>query len=128
MDDYRLCCEFVSLPNFMISQCETTELQPPLNLCGSLMRNTFLRISIWVLGLSALIRNAVVIVQRATECHGTRNRNRNTNISHSIIVLNLSVSDFIMGVYMLIIAVADLHFDETYSTGPSNGGQAWYAK
>ena len=99
----------------MISQCETTELQPPLNLCGSLMQNTLLRVSMWVLGLSALIGNTVVIIQRARGDDGTRNRNQDKKISHSIMVLNLAVSDFMMGVYMLIIAVADLHFGEKYS-------------
>ena len=69
----------------------------------------------WVLGLSALIGNTLVIVQRAREGDGTRNRNQNKKISHSIMVLNLAVSDFMIGFYMLIIAVADLHFGEKYS-------------
>ncbi|XP_033639099.1 G-protein coupled receptor GRL101-like [Asterias rubens] len=113
VDDYRLCCEFVSLPTFQASQCHTTELQPPLNLCGSLMQNDLLRVSMWVLGLSALIGNAVVIITRSVDTDKSKPSIR--KISHSIMVLNLAISDFMMGVYMLIIAGADLHFGDKYS-------------
>ncbi|XP_038052721.1 uncharacterized protein LOC119725387 [Patiria miniata] len=110
VDDYRLCCEFVSSIGFDVSNCITTELQPPLNLCGSLMRNTLLRVAMWVLGLSALIGNAVVIVWRC--CQGKEKGGKKT---HSFLVLNLAVSDLMMGVYMLMIAVADIYFGEKYS-------------
>ncbi|XP_071795620.1 uncharacterized protein [Asterias amurensis] len=116
VDDYRLCCEFVkSLTNFKESSCETTELQPPLNLCGSLMQNTLLRVSMWVLGLSALIGNAVVIIQRIKESCDRKSHNHPSRVSRSIMVLGLAVSDFMMGVYMLIIAGADVYYGEGYS-------------
>ena len=117
VDDYRLCCEFISsLRSFNINQCQTIELQPPLSLCGSLMQNNFLRVSMWILGLSALIGNAVVIIKRSmdTEDHA-KSGNHSKKVIHSIMVLNLAISDFMMGVYMLIIAGADLHFGEKYS-------------
>ncbi|XP_022097859.1 uncharacterized protein LOC110983163 [Acanthaster planci] len=110
VDDYRLCCEFVSSVDFDVANCFTTELQPPLNLCGSLMRNNLLRVAMWILGLSALIGNAVVIVWRCYQ--GKEIGGKKT---HSFFVLNLAVSDLMMGVYMLMIAVADVHFGEKYS-------------
>ncbi|XP_071795943.1 uncharacterized protein [Asterias amurensis] len=113
VDDYRLCCEFVSLPSFQASQCHTTELQPPLNICGSLMQNNLLRVSMWVLGLSALIGNAVVIIQRSMDTDMSKPSSR--KICHSVMVLSLAISDFMMGVYMLIIAGADIYYGEKYS-------------
>ncbi|XP_038052728.1 uncharacterized protein LOC119725396 [Patiria miniata] len=115
VDDYRLCCEFVELlPHFPVTNCKTTEAQPPLNLCGDLMRNQLLRVSMWVLGLSALIGNAVVIIWRCFQ--GEEKGGRRT---HSFFVFNLAISDLMMGVYMLIIAGADIHFGEDYSNEAS---------
>ena len=77
------------------------------------MQNDLLRVSMWVLGLSALIGNAVVIITRSVDTDKSKPSIR--KISHSIMVLNLAISDFMMGVYMLIIAGADLHFGDKYS-------------
>ena len=63
----------------------------------------------WVLGISALIGNLVVIVWRF--CQGRENRGKKT---HSLFVFNLAASDLMMGVYMLIIAGADVYYGETY--------------
>ncbi|XP_022103182.1 uncharacterized protein LOC110985962 isoform X2 [Acanthaster planci] len=110
VDDHRLCCEFKSSIGLDVSNCFTTERQPPLNLCGSLMRNNFLRVSMWILGLSALVGNAAVIIRRC--CQGKEKGGKRT---HSFFVLNLAVSDFMMGVYMLMIAGADVYFGNKYS-------------
>ncbi|XP_022097847.1 uncharacterized protein LOC110983154 [Acanthaster planci] len=115
VDNYRLCCDFVASVNgFELENCKTTEAMPPLNLCGNLMQNKLLRVAMWVLGLSALIGNAVVIVWRC--CQGKTNGGKKR---YSFLVLNLAISDFMMGVYMLIIAGADVYFGEKYSSVPS---------
>ncbi|XP_033639087.1 uncharacterized protein LOC117299647 [Asterias rubens] len=114
VDDYRLCCRFdeeVPSKEFDYSKCTTTELQPPLNICGSLMRNDPLRASLWILGLSALIGNLVVIIWRCR-----RGKELGENETHSFLVLNLAISDLMMGVYMLIIAIADIRLGKSYSS------------
>ena len=73
------------------------------------MRNNLLRVSMWCLGVSALIGNVVVILWRLC---GKEEGGKKT---HSFFVVNLAISDFMMGAYMLTIAVADLHFGERYS-------------
>ncbi|XP_022111043.1 uncharacterized protein LOC110990376 [Acanthaster planci] len=111
VDDYRLCCDFLrDIRDFEISSCQTTQAQPPLNLCGSLMQNDGLRACMWVLAISAVFGNLAVIVWRLRHCEGNSAKK-----THSFLVVNLAVSDFIMGVYMLIIAAADIHFGESYS-------------
>ncbi|XP_071795642.1 G-protein coupled receptor GRL101-like [Asterias amurensis] len=119
VDDYRLCCKFdeeVPSKEFDYSKCTTTELQPPLNICGSLMRNDPLRASLWILGLSALIGNLVVIIWRCR-----RGKELGENETHSFLVLNLAISDLMMGVYMLIIAIADIFLGKSYS----NNAKEW---
>ncbi|XP_038053549.1 G-protein coupled receptor GRL101-like [Patiria miniata] len=112
VDDYRLCCNLLrDIPGFQIGNCHTTQSQPPLNLCGSLMQNYGLRVCMWVLGISALFGNFGVIVWRLWHRDGNEVKK-----THSLLVLNLAVSDFIMGVYMLMIAAADIHYGEWYST------------
>ncbi|XP_071795646.1 G-protein coupled receptor GRL101-like [Asterias amurensis] len=114
VDDYRLCCRFdeeVPSKEFDYSKCTTTELQPPLNICGSLMRNDPLRASLWILGLSALIGNLIVIIWRCR-----RGKELGENETHSFLVLNLAISDLMMGVYMLIIAFADILLGKSYSS------------
>ncbi|XP_022112155.1 uncharacterized protein LOC110991203 [Acanthaster planci] len=109
VDDYRLCCDFAVLEHFSVNEdCITTELQPPLNLCGSLLQTNLLRVAMWVLGLSALLGNVVAIIWRLK---GTGDRCKKT---HSFMVMNLAVSDFMMGVYMVMVAAADLSYGETY--------------
>ncbi|XP_038047561.1 uncharacterized protein LOC119721553 [Patiria miniata] len=110
VDDYRLCCDLAELEHFSVEEdCRTTELQPPLNLCGSLLQNHVLRVALWVLGLSALFGNVVVIIWRIKGAGG-----RGGKKTHSFMVLNLAISDFMMGVYMLMIAGADLSYGEAY--------------
>ncbi|XP_038052722.1 uncharacterized protein LOC119725388 [Patiria miniata] len=115
VDDYQLCCEFVAaIEGFELDNCQTTEAMPPLNLCGSLMPNEPLRVFLWVLAFSALIGNAVVIVWR---CY--QGKEKGGKKTHTFFVLNLAISDLIMGVYMLIIAGADVHYGTRYSQGAS---------
>ena len=79
--------------------------------CEDLMRNQVLRICMWVLGLSALLGNGVVIFWRLTPSQRTKHRK---NRVQSILILNLAIADGLMGVYMIIIAAADLYFRNVY--------------
>ena len=117
VNDYRLCCEFISaIPGFNYSKCKTTYLKSPLSHCASLMRNHVLRVFIWIIGIGALIGNSVVIIWRCRQRTETCE-----NKTHSFLVLNLAISDLVMGFYMLIIAIADLQFGEKYF----NGAERW---
>ncbi|XP_038053417.1 uncharacterized protein LOC119725894 isoform X2 [Patiria miniata] len=113
LDDHRLCCEFRKRETFDVDNCFTTEQQSPLFNCGSLMQNTFLRVSMWFLGLSAVIGNLGVVVWRSwTSVNG--NLGHGTKYVNNFLILNLAVSDFLMGIYMVIIAAADVSFGEAY--------------
>ena len=63
----------------------------------------------WVLGISAVIGNAIVITSRYRE----RTSNEKAAVQ-SFLVLNLALADFWMGVYMLIIAGTDVYYGNRY--------------
>ncbi|XP_072045820.1 uncharacterized protein [Amphiura filiformis] len=104
VDDHVLCCHISDLDN-----CVTLEPQPPLFMCGSLMQNLVLRVSMWILGISALVGNVYVVVVRIQE--KTRSP---IQYKQSFLVGNLAVSDCLMGVYMVILASVDLYYGNEY--------------
>lgn len=73
------------------------------------MQNAFLRISMWILGVSACFGNIFVIFLRLTE----KNKHSSKAV-HSFLVFNLAVSDFMMGCYMLILASVDVYYGDRY--------------
>lgn len=70
------------------------------------MKNKTLQIFIWVLGLSALLGNIFVIILRSVF--------KEQNPVDSFLLTNLAVADFLMGLYMLIIAIKDVEFQGEY--------------
>ena len=75
--------------------------------CNRIMHSPVLRVFVWCLGISALIGNAGIILWRLkVKDSGKR--------SQSVLILNLAVSDLIMGLYMLIVGGADVHFQDDY--------------
>ena len=71
------------------------------------MPNDALRTLLWILGASALVGNIYVIVHRCKE-KIVRNQ------TQAILILNLAISDLLMGIYMITIASADIHFGEEF--------------
>ena len=93
----------------MVGNIETcTPAADQFSSCEDLMRNYVLRTFIWLLGISALIGNFIVLLWRLK--NGTNERSR----VQSFLILNLAVSDFLMGVYMVIIGSADLMYRDVY--------------
>ena len=70
------------------------------------MANTTLQICIWILGIVAFIGNLFVVVWRITT-----DRQR---VSSSFFIINLAMSDALMGVYLLIIASVDRRYRGAY--------------
>ena len=63
----------------------------------------------WVLGASAMIGNLYVLVWRLRESNET-----DKSYVQSFLILNLASSDFMMGVFMIIIASADVYYGNEY--------------
>ena len=73
------------------------------------MQNYLLRISMWVLGISALVGNLLSVILRLTE----KSRSPVQRVQ-TVLIGNLAASDFLMGIYMLILASADLYYGDEY--------------
>eukprot|EP00057_Strongylocentrotus_purpuratus_P002292 XP_003724208.2 PREDICTED: G-protein coupled receptor GRL101-like [Strongylocentrotus purpuratus] len=74
------------------------------------MANNILRIFIWILGTSAFIGNVLVVGYRLINSGW----GRHTTVQSSLIT-NLAVSDFLMGLYMISIASADVYYQGSYA-------------
>ncbi|XP_038052826.1 G-protein coupled receptor GRL101-like [Patiria miniata] len=101
-DDHRFCC----LLN-VSTECHTPP--SPFATCEGLLRRTVLRMFMWILGLSAVVGNIFVIFWRYKQRHKEPH-----NWVQIFLILNLAVSDLLMGVYMVMIGSADVHFGQDY--------------
>ena len=102
VDDFFLCCH----ANKEIPGVHCESPRDFFSSCSDLMKNKTLQVFIWILGLSALLGNWFVILLRV--------RDKNDKTVHSFLLTNLASADFVMGVYMLIIAVKDVQFQGEY--------------
>ena len=74
--------------------------------CSDLMKNKGVQICVWILGLTALVGNLLVILLRVFV--------KEDNKVHSFLLTNLAISDLLMGVYLLIIAFKDVQWQGEY--------------
>ncbi|XP_069134013.1 G-protein coupled receptor GRL101-like isoform X3 [Argopecten irradians] len=97
VDSFTLCC---AKP---VSVTDTNCFAPRDNIssCTDLIRESLLRIILWIIGIIALLGNIFVLVYRF------KYDRSNLTKSYSIFVINLSFSDTLMGMYMMSIGVAD---------------------
>ncbi|XP_071479177.1 uncharacterized protein [Diadema antillarum] len=104
-NDPRLCCVapdhaecIVEIPSHPLFTCRRTFLQ-----------NTTIKIFIFILAISALVGNSLVIIKRLrTEVSSDVAR------VQSILITNLAASDLLMGLYMLLLAIMDIYIGESY--------------
>nr|KAG5694377.1 hypothetical protein BaRGS_002231 [Batillaria attramentaria] len=104
-DNPSLCCEQIH-PNDKLTQClaPTDELSS----CSDLLRSDFFRVFLWGLSLLAVTGNAGVLIYRLfLEKVGS-------SLAYRVLVVNLSVSDLLMGVYLAIVGAADEYFRGDY--------------
>ena len=84
-----------------------------------LIKNVPLRVCLWILMLLSLIGNGIVIcrtlidlsnaVQRRLHCSINR-----VGVCNKIMILNLAISDFLMGIYLFIIAIKSVELSGRY--------------
>ncbi|KAJ7365837.1 hypothetical protein OS493_002558 [Desmophyllum pertusum] len=102
LDQFIICCYAVNaIPDL---KCQSPNRA--FSTCDDLMKNNALRMCIWILGLLAFIGNFLVIIWRL--------RVKDDNKVQSFMLTNLACADFVMGVYLLIIAIRDLQWKGEY--------------
>ena len=107
-DSYRVCCAAVLPKAFSPEGCSAPE--DVVSSCESLLRSKVHRVSVPVFASLALIGNVGSLVGRAL----LRKQSRSPASSHAVFVTHLSLSDFVMGLYLAMIGVADRLYQGTY--------------
>ena len=74
--------------------------------CSDMMKNKAVQVCLWILGLSALLGNLFAILMRVFV--------KEDNKVHSFLLTNLAISDLLMGVYLLTIAIKDAQWQGEY--------------
>nr|KAG5712488.1 hypothetical protein BaRGS_011462 [Batillaria attramentaria] len=79
-----------------------------LSSCDDLLKSNFFRVFLWIFSALTITGNAGVLIFRAfLEKEGT-------SIAYRTLVVNLSLSDCLMGIYLAIIGSADTQFHGVY--------------
>ncbi|KAH9523237.1 hypothetical protein Btru_066179 [Bulinus truncatus] len=105
-DDYRLCCLIILGVN--IDQDKCIAPNDVISSCQHLVGDTFKRITIWIVGLITLVGNGAVMAYRIKWSQWTFTK------AYDIFIMGLAVSDFMMGVYLIMVAIVDVHYREMY--------------
>lgn len=98
--DARYCCSIGS----QVDNCHPKV--DYFSSCADLMSNILLRSVLWIMGIISLLANSMVIYWRFPDCMRSR--------VHAFLIINLAFGDLVMGVYLLLIAGADVHYRGSY--------------
>ncbi|XP_060590814.1 G-protein coupled receptor GRL101-like [Ruditapes philippinarum] len=102
---FKFCC--IVRPSYVPEE-NCKPLRNEFSSCDDLMRNSVLQAVLWIVGVASLCGNLSSIIYRLVY-----DRER-LKIGYGIFVTNLAAADFLMGVYLIIIAIADSLYRNRY--------------
>ncbi|KAL8602213.1 hypothetical protein ACOMHN_022726 [Nucella lapillus] len=105
-DNYKLCCKAMLPPGFLSENCQAPFDE--VSSCEDLLRSNIYRVPLLVLASLALLGNVVSFLAR------TVIRRKKAISGFGVFVLHLCFSDFMMGVYLVFIGVADRMYQGRY--------------
>ena len=103
-DNYKFCC----VRPFTVAEDNCYPHMDDISSCDDLIGNEILRPLIWIIGMFTLLSNIISIV-----CRFIYQREQLKH-SYGIFVSHLALSDFLMGVYLIIVAGADILYRGKY--------------
>ncbi|XP_072021877.1 G-protein coupled receptor GRL101-like [Amphiura filiformis] len=86
--------------------CSALDVRSPYLTCDRLMSDKVLLVMMWLIGLNALGGNLFVLSRRKSK--------NDKNKVQTFLLNNLAMSDLLMGIYMLMIASADIYFGDYF--------------
>ena len=86
--------------------CSALNVRSPYLTCDRLLSDRTLVVIMWLIGLNALCGNMFVLMWRK--------KKKDKSKIQTLLLSNLAMSDFLMGIYMLLIASADIYFGENF--------------
>ena len=105
-ENFKLCCRAMLLQPSRLSEC--TAPQDEISSCKALLRSNVYRAALSMFAFLALLGNSVSFLARL------RLSKEGRRSEFQLFVLHLCVSDFLMGVYLSIVGVADRLYLGTY--------------
>nr|XP_034311900.1 relaxin receptor 2 [Crassostrea gigas] len=108
-DSYIICCVRPSTVD--VEKCISP--RDRISTCDQLISVGALAQIVWYMALFSFGGNIYVIYYRL------KNYFKGSATSQTLLILNLSISDLLMGIYLFIIAVADLEYQNEYGLNDS---------
>ena len=99
-NSYTPCCFLKD------SQCLSTGARDPFLTCERLLPSNILRVGVWVISIFAITANLLGIIAQCM-------RRRPASIQ-LLLITNLSISDFLMGVYLIFLILSDSKFGDDF--------------
>ena len=99
-ENYKVCCKVILPKSFNEKFCIAP--QDEISSCDDLLRSSFYRSFLWLVGISSMLGNVGCFLFRLIG-----QRSRLLKSGYNTFVTNLSLSDFLIGVYLVIIGTAD---------------------
>ena len=105
-DNYKVCCPANLPESFVISQCLAPSDE--ISSCEALLRLNIYRFSLVIIAILATVGNTLSFVLGVFISKG------NQQSGYKVFVAHLCVSDFLMGVYLVMIGAADRIYKNSY--------------
>ena len=113
-DNYKLCCKQILPAHSLLITCDAPKKD--LSSCEDLLQSGLYRTFLWLVCILCLLGNVLCFVMRVCVQSGVMAS------GFHVFVSNLSMADLLMGIYIVIIGVADemfrgnyLHYDEMWT-------------
>ncbi|PFX12273.1 G-protein coupled receptor GRL101 [Stylophora pistillata] len=102
LDSFIVCCYAKKATEGLMCVSPQNEFSS----CEDMMKNPIIRFCLWILSIVALVGNLSVIFWRLLYGEDSK--------VQSFLLKNLAVADFLMGVYLIILAVQDTRWQGEY--------------
>ncbi|KXJ26830.1 G-protein coupled receptor GRL101 [Exaiptasia diaphana] len=112
LDSFILCCYAKrTIPTLMTCESQANGFSS----CEDMLKSTVIRVGIWIQGLFASFGNfAVILWWTVLNRKKSSNLNRSKSNVQSLLLRNLALADFLMGIYLLFIAIQDAKWKGEY--------------
>ena len=107
VDNYKLCCPAILPKGFNSKNCHAPADE--ISSCDALLKADVFRVFLVIYAFSAMLGNLASFAYRVFFKHSMKKQ-----LGFDVFVTHLCVSDFLMGVYLAIIGVADRWYYGSY--------------
>ena len=113
MDSFILCCYAIkTIPGLT---CRTRfSLAMGISSCDYMLKNVVIHVTVWLQGIFACFGNLAVILWWTAMASKKKTATSTKTDVQSLLLKNLAFANFLMGIYLLIIAVQDARWKGVY--------------